>query len=112
MGYNKYKNKKTYIDGILFDSKAEANRYQELKLSEKAGLIDNLRLQPTYELQAKYKYNGKVISAIKYKADFEYMVGSNIIVEDVKGVETPVFKLKRKIFLLLYGDTHELRIVK
>lgn len=111
MRYNKYNNKKTYIDGIKFDSKAEADRYYILKDNEKYGLITNLKLQPAYEIHPKFKYDGKTVKAIKYIADFEYMIGSSIIVEDVKGVETAVFKLKRKMFLCKYGDTHELRVI-
>lgn len=114
MSYNKYKNVKVNIDGIKFDSKAESERYAGLKLLEKAGLISNLQLQPKFELQSKFRHNGKTELAIYYIADFSYQDKSEvkIIVEDVKGVETDVFKLKRKMFLKLYGDTHELRIIR
>ena len=50
MAYNKYRNIKTEVDGIKFDSKREAQRYQELKLLEKGGVISNLELQPKFEL--------------------------------------------------------------
>ena len=46
----KYRNKKVEVDGILFDSKKEANRYMELKLLEKAGEITDLKRQVRYEL--------------------------------------------------------------
>jgi hypothetical protein len=109
---SKYHNKKTLRDGILFDSKNEADRYIELKLLEKAGLIQNLRLQPEYELQPKFKYQKKTERAIKYKADFEYMEGVTTVVEDVKGCVTKEFAIKRKMFLHRYGDTYDFRIIK
>jgi hypothetical protein len=110
--YSKYKNKKTIIDGIKFASKGEASRYQELKLLEKAGVIQNLELQPSYELQPKFKYNGKAERAITYKADFRYIENNTIVVEDVKGFETKDFLIKRKMFLRNYGDSVDFRIIK
>ena len=113
MSYSKYRNVKINVDGIKFDSKAESERYAELRILEKAGLISNLVLQPKFELQQKFRHNGKAEKAILYIADFSYndRTEDKIVVEDVKGMETDVFKLKRKMFLKLYGDTHELRIV-
>ena len=87
MSYRKYGNRKTVIDGIKFDSKAEAERYKELKILEKAGLIKKLILQPEFLLQDKFKYNGKTERAVKYIADFKYFdVAKGVyVVEDVKG---------------------------
>jgi hypothetical protein len=100
---NKYKNKKTVVNNITFDSKAEARRYIELKQQEKAGVIKDLELQPRFLLQSKYvNANGKKIQAIYYVADFSYIYGMFYIIEDVKGVETAVFKLKRKLFEAKY----------
>ena len=84
----------TEIDGIRFASKAEAKRYADLRLLERAGEIENLELQPRFPLHV----NGKLVCT--YVADFQYWdkAKSKSIVEDVKGVETPVFKLKRKLF--------------
>ena len=71
---NKYRNRKTIVNGIKFDSKAEANRYIELKMLERNGYIEKLILQPKFELQSKYKNNkGENIRAITYKADFSYI---------------------------------------
>lgn len=81
---NKYKNEKVTINGIGFDSKAEARRYQELWLLEKVGTIKGLVLQPSFVLQPSYKKNGKTIRAITYKADFAYYENNKYIVEDVK----------------------------
>lgn len=56
---NKYKNKKIEIDGFVFDSKAEAQRWQQLKLLERVGQIGNLRRQVKYVLIPAQKIDGK-----------------------------------------------------
>lgn len=101
---HKYNAQKTTVAGITFDSKAEAGRYTELKLLEKAGVISGLRLQPVYPLQNGFNRNGKRYRPIKYKADFEYIQDNQTVVEDVKGVETEAFKIKKKMFLVKYPD--------
>lgn len=113
MTFRKYHNKNVIVDGIKFDSKAEAKRYKELVLEEKAGHIKNLRLQPDFLLQDKFKYRGKIQRALKYIADFEYFDVSKgvYVVEDVKGAETEAFKIKRKLFLKLYGDKYDFEII-
>lgn len=95
----KYRNKKTSADGIRFDSKREANRYIELKLLERAGAIKDLRRQVPYVLINKSRYG----RAIKYVADFVYYEGNKRVVEDVKGVRTPVYKLKKRLMAEIYG---------
>lgn len=107
-GNSKYKNKKTTIDGIKFDSKKEGNRYLELKLLLKAGKIRDLELQKKFTLQERYKINGKTIRAISYISDFTYWDNekNEMIVEDVKGgkaTQTQIYKLKKKIFMYRYG---------
>lgn len=109
---SKYNNKKTIVDNIKFDSKSEANRYIELKMLEKARKISDLELQPKFILQEKYINNkGEKIRAITYKADFCYLEGNKIVVEDVKGVETKEFKIKKKLFENKYRDI-DFRIIK
>lgn len=98
MSYSKYHNKKTEVDGIVFDSKREASRYLELKLLQQAGEIQDLILQPSYELRVE---GGKVIG--KYFADFKYRVGMKVVVEDSKGVRTDVYRLKKRIVEAVYG---------
>ena len=113
---NKYHNCKVMVDGIKFDSKAEARRYVELKIMEDTGHIKELKLQPKFELQPKYKNSkGQCIRAITYKADFSYIethseVGK-LIVEDVKGVENKEFKLKKKMLEYKFPDI-DFRIIK
>ena len=108
---NKYKNKKTQVDMYVFDSAKEAQRYRELKLLEKAGEISNLELQPRFLLQDSFKKNGKTYRKVEYVADFQYIENGKTIVEDVKGIQTDVFKLKHKIFEKMYPNL-ELRIIE
>lgn len=99
---NKYRNKKTVVDGITFDSKKEANRYLELKILEKAGEIKDLKLQERFEIIPKQKGERNAV----YKADFSYFDNNkNIqVVEDTKGFKTAEYILKRKLFKLKYPD--------
>lgn len=108
---NKYRNKKVIVDGEEFDSKKEGNRYKELKLLLKAGKISNLELQPRFLLQDGFKKNGRTFRKIEYIADFKYIENGKTIVEDVKGMQTDVFKIKHKIFEKVYPDL-ELKIIK
>jgi len=112
---SKYHSKKTIIDGIVFDSKAEAYRYMELKRLEKAGAIQDLRLQVPFELiptqratdtidSRGRKHRGRVIErACVYKADFVYIENGRMVVEDVKGCKTPEYMIKRKLMLWVKG---------
>lgn len=109
---NKYRNKKIIIDGIKFDSIAEGSRYKELKLLEKGNYITELKLQPKFELQEKYTNSkGEHIRAITYRADFSYIENGKLIVEDVKGMETKEFKLKKKMFEYKYKNI-DFRLIK
>jgi hypothetical protein len=89
------------LDGIVFDSKAEMNRYAELVLLKRAGIITNLQLQPKFILKEKGRQR-----AIYYVADFRYWDTklSTWVVEDVKGVKTSVYRMKKKLFLEKYPD--------
>jgi len=106
---HKYNAKKVVIDNIEFDSKKEADRYLELKLLLKQGKIQNLILQPKYLLQEGFKYQNRKYRAVYYIADFEYMQNGKKVVEDVKGIKTQVYLLKRKIFLYQYGKNIEFK---
>lgn len=101
MGFqNKYKNRKFETDGILFDSKREAFRWQELKTMQAAGIIQGLKRQVKFELlpyQKQFKERG-----VQYVADFVYYENGVKIVEDVKGFRTKEYIIKRKLFRWLY----------
>ena len=106
---SKYHNKKTEMDGIVFDSIKESRRYFELKLLEKHGEIKNLELQPKYLLQEGfytklYPEGKKKIRAIYYIADFQYEENGMIVAEDVKGILSPIYKMKKKLFLKKYPN--------
>ena len=107
----KYNNRKTIIDNIKFDSNAEATRYQFLKILLKTGKIEDLELQPKFLLQPSFKKNGKTIRAINYIADFKYIQDKKVVIEDVKGMETKEFKIKKKLFEYKYPE-YELKIVR
>ena len=97
MRFSKYKAVKTIVDGIKFDSKKEAKRYQELKLLERGGVIKDLELQPRFDF---------VLNGVKmgfYKADFRYTEDDKIVIEDVKGFKTPMYNLKKKMMRAFHG---------
>ena len=94
---SKYKNIQTQVDGIRFASKREGRRYQDLKLLEKAGVIKGLRLQVPYHIY----FNGVMIC--KYIADFVYQENGKEIVEDVKGMRTQGYRLKKKMMKACYN---------
>lgn len=113
--YRKYHNTKTVADGIKFDSKLESERYAQLKILERAGVIRDLELQPSFELLPSFRKNGKTWRRTVYKADFRYILAKDdrIIIEDVKGstaVITDVFRLKQKLFEYKYPE-HTISIV-
>lgn len=103
-GLNKYQNKKTEVNGIVFDSKKEAKRYSELCLLEQAGEISDLRLQVKFELIPSQRINGKVVERkVDYIADFVYLRNGFKVVEDTKGIRTKDYIIKRKLMLWVHG---------
>lgn len=114
----KYRNKKTTIYGIVFDSKKEAARYGELRLLQFAGKISDLEIQKEFELIPaqyetfpRYGKNGQrlkdgkrcIEKPVKYKADFVYKENGSVIVEDTKGVKTKDYIIKRKLMLYIHN---------
>ena len=101
---SKYHNRKITVDGETFDSIKEYRRYKELQLLERAGEISDLRRQVPY-LLIPNQYEGKkcVERECNYIADFEYCENGAKVVEDVKGVKTKDYIIKRKLMLLCYG---------
>lgn len=100
---SKYSAKKTVLDGIEFDSRKEANRYAELKVMERAGIIRDLKLQEEFELIPRC---GKERPA-KYHADFSYTLTDTgeKVVEDVKSraTKTKDYILRRKLMNWRHG---------
>ena len=98
---NKYYTRKVKINGIQFDSVKEAKRYTELQLLQRAGVISDLQRQVSFELIPAQYIDGKLVERkATYIADFVYLEGGEKIVEDVKGVKTDVYKLKKKLMLM------------
>ena len=126
---NKLNNRTITIDGIEFQSIREGQRYSELKLMQRAGIISNLEIQKKYELipaqyetveTGEYYKQGKkkgqpktkrvcIEQALSYVADFVYEENGNTIVEDSKGFRDPSsapyakFVIKRKLMLWIHG---------
>jgi hypothetical protein len=96
-GRSKYRAQKTKVDDILFDSKKEAAHYHELRLLERIGKITNLELQPEYSLSINDKH------CFTYKPDFQFMENGELVIQDVKGFKTPVYRLKKKLIEAAYG---------
>lgn len=95
---NKYGETRTTVDGISFHSAKESRRYRELKILEAAGEIRQLLLQPRF----KIKIDGQLVCT--YVGDFQYTTKEGkYITEDVKGMDTPLSKLKRKLLLITQG---------
>lgn len=93
----KYHNKKITLGDATFDSRAEAQRWLELQALANAGKITNLQRQVEYGITVC----GHRIC--KYVADFVYTEDGKDVVEDVKGVCTPVYRLKKKLVEAVYG---------
>lgn len=109
MTRHKYHAKPTTVDGIRFASQREARRYSELKLLQRVGEIRDLELQPEYPLACGGKPvlirsdgypNGR---KAKYLADFRYVRAGQVIVEDAKGKDLPLSRLKRALVEAEYG---------
>jgi hypothetical protein len=104
---SKYGNKKVELDGMTFDSKAEANRYLQLLTMQRAGMIGGLRRQVPFVLAPSVKFEGatRATPAIRFVADFVYvdaMTGKEVI-EDTKGMKTRAYLLKKHLMKALLG---------
>lgn len=101
MTVRKFRNQPVTIDGVRFDSKAEARRYGELKLLQRAGQIAALELQPSFDLVV----NG--VKVCRYVADFSFVeVNGARVVEDVKSPITrknPAYVIKKKLLKACEG---------
>ncbi len=101
----KYGNKKVTYEGHNFDSTKERDRYIDLKLMQRAGLISELELQPKWVLMPTTRIGGKTQRVTTYSADFSYVKDGVKVVEDVKSeaTKTDVYKLKRKLMYVVHG---------
>lgn len=116
----KYGNQQITVDGIRFDSKKEAIRFQQLRLLERAGKISGLQRQVKFVLIPAQREScseiytkgtkkgcrkpGRLLEKeCSYIADFVYCENGKAVVEDAKGFRTEVYKIKRKLMLERYG---------
>ncbi|HEY9219521.1 MAG TPA: DUF1064 domain-containing protein [Phenylobacterium sp.] len=98
----KYRNKRTEVDGVVFDSRKESARYGELVLLQRAGEIRDLKRQVPFRMEV----NGKLVCT--YRADATYIETKTgeLIVEDVKSPITrkdPLYRLKAKLLLAVHN---------
>lgn len=117
---SKYLNTKVTRDGIIFDSRKEADYYMHLKARERVGEVSNIRLQVPFELlpkqyktetvQMKTKTKEKQVLVereVVYVADFVYFDKSlnGNVVADVKNehTKTQEYIIKRKLMYYMYG---------
>lgn len=115
--YSKFKSSKITVDGVTYDSKLEFNVYRTLRGWLESFPEFSVERQVTFELQPKFRvkdFNGKMIRAITYTADFciyvrpyhpevnDYGDPKLLYVIDAKGLETEVFKVKKKLFAYKY----------
>lgn len=101
---SKYHNRKIQYDGMTFDSVKEKCRYVQLRMLEQSGAISGLQRQVKYVLIPSQRHEGKLAEReCSYYADFVYTQNGITIVEDTKGVRTPVYRIKRKLMLYVHG---------
>lgn len=96
---NKFNARSVVVDGQKFDSQAEARRWGELRLLERAGEIHDLQRQRVYRMVV----NG--IEICRIIPDFDYLDKDGApVTEDVKSKPTltPVFRVKAKLFYALF----------
>lgn len=106
----KYHNRKIKVNGETFDSQREYERFCELNLLQKAGVIQNLQRQTKFVLiPSQYATDPKtgnkkcVERSVVYVADFQYVRNGKIVVEDTKGFKTKEYIIKRKLMMYVHG---------
>lgn len=110
--YAKYGNSKTEYNGVTYDSKREAEYARDLDILQSSGVIKTWERQPVFPLQPRFIKNKKVFRPIRYIADFKVTYpDGRIEIIDIKGFETPQFKIKEKMFHFNYPDL-DLLIIK
>ena len=107
---SKYNAKKTELDGYTFDSQIEARYFIQLKWLKTNKQIKGFEIQPKFLLQESFKKDGKTHRKIEYIADFKIInLDGSIEIIDIKGMTTPLFQLKQKLFHFRYP--HKLKLL-
>lgn len=100
----KYGNQPCLVDGLAFDSKLEAKRYEELKLLQRAGQIQGLEFHVHWPLHV-----GELTLGY-YESDFSYYENGQQVIEDCKGVSTPLYRWKKKhVFAQYHIEIREIK---
>ena len=108
---NKYHAQCRTVDGIRFDSKHEARRYEYLKLLAVAGEISALEIQPEFVITVVelWRDDGRRVDCGRYRADFRYidMQTGEVVVEDTKSgpTKTTAYRLRKRLVQAIYGVT-------
>lgn len=111
---SKYGASKVIVNGITFHSRAEASRYTDLVRMQAAGVISDLQLQVRFQLLGVGSALLRIVSqgypkgrVVNYVADFVYVEEGQVIIEDVKGMATPEYKLKKAIMACMGHQIRE-----
>lgn len=102
----KYGNEKVELEGDTFDSRAEAGRWQQLLMLERAGQIRDLQKQVVFVLAPAVELDGRKKPALRYVADAAYWEGSRYVVEDTKSRATRknrVYRIKKHLMKTVLG---------
>lgn len=108
---NKYHARICTVDGIRFDSRKEARRYQDLQLLRTAGAISSIELQPEFPIivREQWRDDGEWIPCGRYRADFRYvdLATGEVVIEDAKSdaTKTTAYRLRKRLVEAIYGIT-------
>ena len=100
---NKYRNRPVQIGGEKYRSQREAKRHQELLLLERFGDIQRLQREVPFVLAVGVVLDGRRKPPLRYVADFVYVHKGRQVVEDAKGVRTPLYRAKRHLMASVHG---------
>jgi len=99
----KYHNKPCQVGAEKYRSQKERDRHQSLLLLERGGYISELRREVPFPLADAVTVQGRRRPAVRYYADFTYRNPDGFVVEDCKGMRTPVYNLKRHLMKAIHG---------
>lgn len=87
--------------GVMHQSTLEARRCDELHLMQQGGLIRDLEAHP----QPRWSLDVNGVHVCHYLGDFRYFDNERgeVVVEDTKGIQTDVFRMKAKLMLACHG---------
>ena len=104
---SKYRAKPCQVGAEKYRSQRERDRHQELLMLQRGGRIAGLMREVSFELCPGVKIDGEKRKrpALRYVADFVYsdVASGRVVVEDAKGMQTPVYRLKKHLMATLRG---------